>query len=337
MHFLTHRTIIELGAGVLVEVGEKEGNKVTVKSGRFGPYINWKKVNAKLPVEYMEDPSELSLDEAWSLIEEKAKNAPVKSSAKGKKSTSNIELPPAPKRPLSAYLHFCAEKRPEVSSGAKTLGSISQELARLWAETSEEDRKPFAELAESGKAEYEEKKKKWNAECQKLLKEEGSSKLTKAPKSNGVIKTKGNPPKRPLSAYMFFCSDKRPEVSKETKTLGEVSKELARRWSLTSPTERKPYEELASKDKARYESEKLKAVSGSKSSPKNQKKKRGPSAYMLFCAEHRPSIVDENGNKLPLGETTKRLAKMWKECTDDTRAKFMAEAEKQKGLLQDSH
>jgi hypothetical protein len=54
---------------------------------------------------------------------------------------------------------------------------------------------------------------------------------------------------------------------------------------------------------------------------------------MLFCAEHRAEIVDENDNKLPPGETTKRLAKMWNECSDDVRAKFTAEAAKQKSLI----
>ena len=307
-------------------------------------------MNAKLPVEYMEDPSELTLEEAWTLIEEKAKNLPTKSSTKSRRgsSSSSIELPPAPKRPLSAYLFFCAEKRPEISKEAKSLGSISKELARLWAETSEEDRKPFTKLAESAKAEYVEKKKTWTAECQQLLQKEVSSTSSSANKRVATrSKTKvtnkkasnNNSPKRPLSAYMYFCSEKRPEVSKECKTLGEISKELARRWSVTSPSDRKPYEELATKDKARYEDEKLKVSSSpGGGSPKQQatnkkKKKRGPSAYMLFCAEHRASIVDEDGNKLPLGETTKRLAKMWNECSEDTRSRFMEEAEKQKSLV----
>merc|ERR1712032_1285751 len=47
---------------------------------------------------------------------------------------------------------------------------------------------------------------------------------------------------------------------------------------------------------------------------KTVKKKRSPSAYMLFCASHRSMVVDKNGDKLCLPETTKVLAKMWKEC-----------------------
>eukprot|EP00980_Cylindrotheca_fusiformis_P008004 scaffold1706_cov116-Cylindrotheca_fusiformis.AAC.7 len=333
-----------LGAGVLVDLGEKEGGRIAVKSGRFGPYINWKKVNVKLPVEYAEDPSELSLDEAWKLVEQKAVNAPK--STKSKKQESSVELPPAPKRPLSAYLHFCAERRPEVSSRVKSLGSISKELARLWAEVSEEEREPYNELAKTGKAAYEVAKAKWTTECQEILKKEGSAaRLT----SNGVKKvTKGsNGPKRPLSAYMFFCRDKRAAVSKECSSLGETSKELARLWALTSPTERKPFEKLAAQDKERYEREKLEGETPPQQASKRSrapagkadkkktptKKKRGPSAYMLFCAEHRGEIVDDSGNKLPLGETTKRLAKMWNECNDEDRAKYNAKAEELKSLV----
>jgi polyhydroxyalkanoate synthesis regulator phasin len=299
-------------------------------------------------MDYMDDPSELPLDEAWRMIEEKAGSQP-KSKGKG----AEIDLPPAPKRSISAYLHFCAEKRPEVSATVKSLGSISKELARLWRETSEEERKPFDELAKSGKLAYEEAKKKWTAECQKVLKKEASasgvkpSRVSKAGvKPSRVSKaTKGSSgPKRPLSAYIYFCGNERAEVSKKFDSLGEISKELSRRWALASPVDREPYAEMAAKDKERYEREKVDGVSleqpvkknGRKSPAKKKtstKKKRGPSAYMLFCAEHRGEIVDENDNKLPLGETTKRLAKMWHECSDDARAKFTAEAAKQKSLI----
>mmetsp|Transcript_41636 Transcript_41636/g.100278 ORF Transcript_41636/g.100278 Transcript_41636/m.100278 type:complete len:425 (-) Transcript_41636:84-1358(-) len=331
----------KLGAGVLVVLGEKAGSKVTVKSGRFGPYINWRRVNARLPSEYREDPSELPFDEAWQLIEEKEASDPKKGRSMGKDS---VLLPPAPKRPLSAYLHFCAEKRPEASATFTSLGEVSKELARLWAETSEEDREPYNKLAATEKAAYEVEKQKWTVECQKIL-GDGTTKSTRT--KGGKIKgEKPTGPKRPLSAYMYFCKDKRPDVSKEFKSLGDVSKELARLWSLASGNDKEPYEKMAAKDKERYEKEKLesgssktvKKISRKKSKSKSRKtagktKKRGPTAYILFCSEHRAGIVDEDGKKLPLGETTKRLAKMWKDCDDVVRDRFVKEAEKQKVAL----
>lgn len=324
---------------MIAVLGEMAGSQVTVKSGRFGPYINWRKVNAKLPTEYREDPSELPFDEAWELIEEKEANDPKKGSSKGK---SSILLPPAPKRPLSAYMYFSKGKRPEVAQQFKSLGDISKELARLWAETSEKDRESYIKLAAEDKASYEEAKRKWTLECQTILSKSGASGI-----GSKVKGLKSSGPKRALSAYMYFCKDKRPDVARRFKSLGDVSKELARLWSLTSDGDKKPYEELAAKDKERYEKEKIelgiskpatakarkKSKSKSKKAVGKPKKKRGPTAYILFCSEHRADIVDDDGNKLPLGETTKRLAQMWKDCDKDIREKFVKEAEKQKLAL----
>jgi DNA topoisomerase-1 len=47
-----------------------EGGAVTVKAGRFGPYVNWKKVNATIPKDV--DPATLTLDQAVAMIAAKA-------------------------------------------------------------------------------------------------------------------------------------------------------------------------------------------------------------------------------------------------------------------------
>ena len=312
---------------------------VTVKSGRFGMYLNWKSVNAKVPADYLSNPSEIPIEEAWSLISAKAESAPRKSTVskkgKGDKTKSSVVLPQAPKRPLSAYLHFCADKRPEVAASAGSLGSISQELARLWAGTSDEARAPYVALADKSKEEYSKMKSEWQAECQKILSSSSGSKST-------VGKTKKNTPKRPKSAYLYFCDAKRPLVSQKFSKLGDISKELAMLWSKSGDEERRAYEELATADKKRYEDEVAmgtpgKSLDAGSTSGKATKgapvKKRGPSAYMLFCAEHRNSVVDENGERLPFGETTKRLAQMWRECNEEERTHFVMEAEKQKDLV----
>lgn len=340
----------EMGQGIIAELGEKDGSMVKVKDGRYGVYINWRKVNAKLPVEYADNPETLPLEEAWSLIQEKSASGGGRTK---QKSTSEVELPPAPKRPKSAYLYFCAEKRPQVAETVKSLGDVSKELARLWAETT--DRRPYEEMAAAGKQEYEQLKVEWQKECQELLTKSSSSSTKKR---NGVKKqtTLSPGPKRPKSAYLFFCADKRPEVSKTAKSLGDISKELARLWAETedNPEERQKYQDLADEDKKRYEQEVLQvsnnkvnnvngkvASSKRKSSIKKQSSKktsnRAPSAYMLFCSEYRKTIVDDQGNKLPFGETTKRLAQMWKECDAETKTRFQEQAAEEKTkLLQSS-
>lgn len=323
------------GAGVLAEIGEKDGSMITVKTGRFGDYINWNKVNAKLPAGYLDCPSQLPLEEAWVLIQEKAASSPRKTN--GKK-----DLPPGPKRPQSSYLIFSVEKRPEAAAQFSTLGDVSKELGRLWKELSDEDKQPYVEQAAAAKAAYEVEKAKWEDQTKQLRKSSQRKKVTKSSSPNG--------PKRPRSAYIFFCNANRAEVSKEFDTLGKVSKELGRLWNNIDGDDKSQYEVMAAEDKLRYTREKLEgtlplsSATSTTSKPKNrraapkeaktEKRKRAPSAYMLFCASHRSQVVDEDGNKLSLPETTKILAQMWRECDEETRARFSEEADVRKKALQ---
>lgn len=64
-----------------------------------------------------------------------------------------------------------------------------------------------------------------------------------------------NAPKRALSAFFWFCNDERPKV-KETmpdSSVGEIAKELGKKWNECTPETKQKYEALAAKDKARYE------------------------------------------------------------------------------------
>jgi DNA topoisomerase-1 len=77
----------------LKELGDHpDGGKVTVRDGRYGPYVNWEKVNATLPKG--KDPQSVTLEEALALIAEREakgggkkttrKAAPKKAAAKKK-------------------------------------------------------------------------------------------------------------------------------------------------------------------------------------------------------------------------------------------------------------
>jgi DNA topoisomerase-1 len=339
--------------GVIAELGEKDGHVVAVKKGRYGNYLNWKKVNAKLPAEYAGNPSGIPLDLAWDLIKEKDGTSAGGKSSKVSK-TKGIVLPTAPKRPLSAYLHFCAAKRREVTETTAKLGEISKKLAKLWAELGDSDREIYLELAATAKEEYIQARARWEQDCQKILNESKGSQPTRRMTMSLTKINEG--PKRPLSAYLHFCAAKRPEVATEGRKLGDISKELARLWAVTP--DRSEYEKLAEEDKKRYDREMQQHSQGNRSGTgertalqqevhsksataeefANNKiaTVRSPSAYMLFCKEVRPQMIDEKtGEKLPFGEASKRIATMWKECDADVRQRFekMAAEEKERMLV----
>ncbi|OLP55453.1 DNA topoisomerase I [Rhizobium rhizosphaerae] len=57
-----------------------DGGAITVRDGRYGPYVNWGKVNATLPKG--KDPQSVTLEEALPLLAERAAKAGVKTPAK---------------------------------------------------------------------------------------------------------------------------------------------------------------------------------------------------------------------------------------------------------------
>jgi DNA topoisomerase-1 len=107
-------------AVALKELGEHpDGGAMTVRDGRFGPYVNWGKVNATLPKG--KDPQSVSVEEALVLIAEraakdgggktKAKKAPAKAAkakagdatdAKPKKAAAKPKAKTAAKAPAKA-------------------------------------------------------------------------------------------------------------------------------------------------------------------------------------------------------------------------------------------
>lgn len=249
----------KLGRGVLANLGEKEGSMISVKTGKFGTFLKWDKVNVQLPNEYIDTPKLVPFEDAWRLIQEKRGPIKIRKPKSKKDADENFASPPSPKRPTSAYLYFCAAKRPEVSQTIKTLGEMSKVLSSLWAQTTAEDRMPYEQLAVTGKAEYEAKVRVWKEECH--------------------------------------------SQSKDKK----VSKRISKRKTVT--------------------------VNGSL---EDKPPIRAASAYVLFCREFRPLMVDEStGKKLPLGEATKRLASRWRDSDNETKAKFhqLPEEEKEKLLV----
>jgi hypothetical protein len=101
----------------------------------------------------------------------------------------------------------------------------------------------------------EKKDKKSRAKSKSKSKEEKPQKKeAKKEKKNEETDDKV---KRPKNAYFFFTAEHREEIKKNKPDLKqkEIFKELGELWKNLSDSKKKKYEDMAAKDKERYEKE----------------------------------------------------------------------------------
>ncbi|XP_064482042.1 high mobility group protein B1-like [Ornithodoros turicata] len=175
-----------------------------------------------------------------------------------------------PRGRMSAYAFFvqtCREEHKKKHPGESVVfKEFSKKCAERWKTMNEGEKKRFQQLADKDKKRFESEMAGYTP--------------AKGDKGKKRKRTKDpNAPKRPLSAFFWFCNDERPKVREENpdNSVGEVAKELGRRWNDVSDDTKSKYEALAAKDKARYEKE-LKAYKGKKNKgasppPKERSKK----------------------------------------------------------------
>lgn len=96
------------------------------------------------------------------------------------------------------------------------------------------------------------------------------------------------------------------------------------------PKEKKRFDEMAAKDKIRYEGEMANYVPPAGEGKRKRKNKKDPnapkralSAFFFFCADERPSVRKEYPD-YPVGDVAKELGKRWEVCPN--RPKFEQQA-----------
>jgi len=148
-----------------------------------------------------------------------------------------------------------------------------------------------------------------------------------------------NKPRGRMSAYAFFVQTCREEHKKkhpgESVVFAEFSKKCSDRWKLMGPNEKKRFDSMADKDKARYEREMASYVptDGSAGGVKRKQKKdpnapkRALSAFFMFCGEERPKVRAANPS-YTVGDVAKELGARWGNVGDKTKYEAMAEKDK---------
>lgn len=101
-----------------------------------------------------------------------------------------------------------------------------------------------------------------------------------------------------------------------------------------SPKEKVKFEDMARNDKIRYDRE-MKTYVPPRGAKKGKKKKdpnapkRPPSAFFVFCSEHRPKIKEEHPG-ISIGDIAKKLGEKWATLTPKEKAPYEAQAAKLK-------
>jgi len=153
-----------------------------------------------------------------------------------------------PRGRMSAYAYFvqtCREEHKKKHPNENVVFSeFSKKCAERWKTMNEPEKKRFHQMAEKDK-------KRWEAEMSTYVPKEGGR------GKGGRKKKDPNAPKRALSAFFHFCNEERPKVKAQLgeATVGDVAKELGRRWQDCTEDQKAKYGALAARDRQRYERE----------------------------------------------------------------------------------
>jgi hypothetical protein len=166
-------------------------------------------------------------------------------------------------------------------------------------------------LAEFFKSQGKSLMKKWNASEQRttLL-----DYVTALPVKKTALRRSSdeNRPKRPLSAYVIYCTENRTAAKEANSTLNskDITRELATQWRALSDKKKAPWNVKAATDKA----EKL-----ATNPPKEKVVKvstRAKSAWQFFVAAKK-SFVKEENSAFTNKEVMTELGQMWANTKTD--------------------
>lgn len=150
---------------------------------------------------------------------------------------------------------------------------------------------------------------------------------------------KDGKPRGRMTAYAFFVQTCREEHKKkhpdEQVVFAEFSRKCAEKWKVIgmNPKEKKRFEEMAGKDKIRYENDMANYTPvGGKGEKRKRKKdpnapKRALSAFFFFCGEERGNVKKEFPT-YGVGDIAKELGKRWEKCTIKPKYEGLAKADK---------
>lgn len=254
--------------------------------------------------------------------------------------TKRTKDPNAPKKWNTSYIIFCGEQRDKIKKSNPNMSAteITTKLGELWKALPEKDKKKFEEASKKDKARYEKEMESYTPPPESESEEKGK---------RGRGKKERTGPKRPLTAYMYFCQDKRNEIktANPEMTGTTITAHLGSLWKDLSDEKKAPYEEMQAKDKARYDSEKSGASATADSSkpvkkeskkekkeePKKEESKKEVKKEKKEEPKKEDSKKDSKKKEEPKKEETKKDSKKKEEKDTGSKGKKTDEVKKTPG------
>jgi len=162
-----------------------------------------------------------------------------------------------PKGSMTSYAFFvqiCREEhKRKYPEEHVVFHEFAKKCAERWKTMTEKEKVKFQQMAEDDKKRYDVEMQSYVPPAAAMAAANKSM-----PKSRQKKKKDPNAPKRSMSAFFWFSQDERKKVREKNPNygVGEVAKELGRRWADADATLKSKYEALAEKDRTRYGQEK---------------------------------------------------------------------------------
>ena len=242
--------------------------------------------------------------------------------------------PAKPKKPCSAYICFTNAKREGVCAANPTMPhtEVMKVLGQMWQ--AETHRAPYEKLAAADKARYD------KAMATYVPPPDSDDDAGKAKRKH----KDPNAPKRPRSAYLYYCEAERKTIMKKHPDykVTDVSKELGPAWQKLSDKAKAKYEKLAAKDKERYEAEMAGYTPPAKrdaSPARKSKAKKDPNApkkpknAFLFFSESKRAEIRGAHPDYKITDVSRELGALWKAMSAAQRAPFEKQAQAAKAAV----
>jgi len=239
-----------------------------------------------------------------------------------------------PKKPCSAYICFTNAKRPGVCAAQPDLPNteVMKVLGQMWQ--AEKKRAPYEKQAAADKARYEKE----------------MAGYVPPPATEADKKKKKDPsaPKRPRSAYLYYCEAERAAVLKKHPDykITDVSKELGPAWQKLSAKAKAKYEKLAAQDKQRYDAEMAsytpppprdaspkRKAGKAKKAPKDPNAPKKPKNAFLFFSDAKRADIRSAHPDYKITDVSRELGSLWKSMSAAQRAPFEKQAQAAKAAV----